>query len=55
METSIETKKFRGEIDESYPELFTKLPQNQPPTGKPGQLTPDQLDHFFKEVSLFLL
>lgn len=35
------------------PDVYTQKP-SQPKEKKPGQLTPEQLDHFFDKVSMYL-
>ena len=45
-----------GVSDEAYPEIFdirAMLPQSD--VKKPGQLTDDQLKHYFEEVRLYFL
>ena len=45
-----ETKRYPGESDEAHPDVFNKIPLNQPSDKKPGQLTPEQLKLFFTQV-----
>ena len=39
----------RGFTGERHPEVFN-IPPPQPEAKKPGQLTPEQLQHFFEKV-----
>ena len=43
----------RGFTGEVHPEVFT-VPPPQPEAKKPGQLTPEQLKHFFEKVQYIL-
>ena len=45
------TKRWPGESEEAYPEVFTVAPPRVGPK-KPGQLTDEQIKHFFEKVGI---
>ncbi|XP_071079579.1 phytanoyl-CoA dioxygenase domain-containing protein 1-like [Haliotis cracherodii] len=50
---STTAKRYPGDCDEAYPEVFT-VPPPQPTEAKPGQLTKAQVDHFFDKGYLIV-
>ena len=46
--------RFPGEVDETYPEVFTKMPP-QPKEKKPGQLSEELIKEYFDKVTRFVL
>lgn len=45
-------KRWPGESDDAYPEVFTKPPKF-PSKMKPGQLNRQQFQQFFEEVAFY--
>ena len=43
--------RWAGESDKAYPDIFTK-PPTFPKSRKPGHLTREQFDQFFREVRI---
>ena len=49
MDSDQSPKRWPGQVDETYPEVFTTIPP-QPAVLKPGQFSPKQVKQFFEEV-----